>query len=38
MLSSELWMDIDSRWKDIFLMIPETVFSDISVMTVADLL
>ena len=38
MLSSDLWTDIDSRLGEIFMMIPEKAFADLSVMTVADLL
>ena len=38
MVSSDLWTDIDSRLREIFMMIPEKPFSALSVMTAADLL
>ena len=38
MVSSNLWTDIDSRLGEIFMMIPEKAFSDLSVMAVADLI
>ena len=38
MVSSNLWTDIDSRLGEIFMMIPEKVFTGLSVMIVADLL
>ena len=38
MVSSDLWTDIDSRLREIFVMIPEKAFAGLSVMTVADLL
>ena len=38
MVSDDLWTDIDSRLAEISIMIPEKAFSDLSVMTVADLL
>ena len=38
MVSSDLWTGIDSRLRKIFLMIPEKVFSCLSVMPVADLI
>ena len=38
MVSSDLWADIDSRLGEIFMMIPKKAFSDLSDMTVADLL
>ena len=34
MVSSDLWTDIDSRFREIFL-IPEIAFAGLSVMTVA---
>ena len=38
MASSDLWVAIDSRLGQIFMMIPEKPFAGYSVMTVADLL
>ena len=38
MVSSDLWPDIDSRLRKIFMMIPEKAFAGLSVMSVADLL
>ena len=38
MVSRDLWIDIDSRLGEIFVMIPEKAFAALSVMTVADLL
>ena len=38
MVSSDLWADIDSRLGEIFMIIPKKAFSDLSDMTVADLL
>ena len=38
MVSSDLWTDIDSKLGEMFMMIPENVFTDFSVMAVADLL
>ena len=38
MVSSDLWTDIESRLRGIFMMIPEKVFSGILAMTIADLL
>ena len=38
MVSSDLWTDIDSKLGEMFMMIPENVFTDLSVMAVADLL
>ena len=38
MISTDLWADINSRFGEIFKMVPEKVFPSISVMTVADLL
>ena len=38
MVSSHLWRDIDSRLREIFMMIPEKAFAGLSVMTVTDLL
>ena len=37
MVSGGLWTDIDSRLAEIFMMIPEKAFADLSVVTVADL-
>ena len=38
MASSDLWIDIDSRFEEIFLMVPLKAFAGVSVMTVAVLL
>ena len=38
MASSDLWIDIDSRFEEIFLMFPLKAFAGVSVMTVAVLL
>ena len=38
MVSSDLWTDIDTRLREIFMMIPEKGVAGLSVMTVADLL
>ena len=38
MVSSDLWIDIDSRLGEIFRMIIEVAFAGISIMTVANLL
>ena len=38
MASSGSWIDIDSRLREIFMLIPENIFSGFSVMTAADLL
>ena len=38
MVSSDLWIDIDSKLGEIFMMIPEKAFAGLSVMTVANLL
>ena len=38
MVSSDLWTDIDSRLGEIFVIIPQKAFADLSVMAVADLL
>ena len=38
MVSSDLWINIDSRLEEIFMMIPEKAFADLSVMSVANLL
>ena len=38
MASIDLWIDIDSRFGEIFMMIPKKPFAGLSVMTVADLL
>ena len=38
MVSSDLWTDIESRLRGIFMMIPEKAFSGILAMTIADLL
>ena len=35
MVSSNLWIDINSRLKEIFVMIPEKAFRDLSVTTLA---
>ena len=37
-VSSNLWIDFDSRLGEMFMMIPEKVFPSLSVMTVAELL
>ena len=37
MVSSDLWEDIDSRLGELFMMISEKVFADLSVMTVAGI-
>ena len=37
-VSSNLWSDVDSRFGEIFMMVPEKRFSDLSVMIVADLI
>ena len=36
MVLSDLWTDIDSRLGEIFTMIPEKVFANLSLMTVVD--
>ena len=38
MVSSDLWTDIDSRLREIFMIISEEAFAGLSVMTVADFL
>ena len=38
MVSSNLWIDINSRLEEIFIMIPEKVFAGLSVMTVGNFL
>ena len=38
MVSSNLWIDINSRLEEIFVIIPEKAFAGLSVMTVGDLL
>ena len=38
MVSSDLWIDINSRLEEIFIMIPEKAFAGLSVMTVGDFL
>ena len=38
MASSDLWIDIDSWFEEIFLMVPLKAFAGVSVMTVAVLL
>ena len=38
MVSSDLWIDINSRLGEIFMTIPEKAFAGLSVMAVADLL
>ena len=38
MILNDLWTDIDSRLGDIFMMNPEKVFADLTVITAADLL
>ena len=38
MVSSDLWTDIHSRLREIFMMIPKKAFAGLSVMTAADLL
>ena len=37
-VSSDLWTDIDSKLKEMFMMIPEIAFAGLSAMSVADLL
>ena len=37
MVISDLWIDIDSKLEDIFMMIPENTFDGLSIITVADL-
>ena len=37
-VSSDLWTDIDSSLREIFMMIPEKAFAGLSVFNVADLL
>ena len=37
-ISNDLWADIGSTLREIFIMIPEEVFTGLSVMTVANLL
>ena len=34
MISNDLWTNIDSRFGEIFMMIPEKTFAGLSVMTV----
>ena len=38
MVSSDLWIDINSRLGEIFMTIPRKAFAGLSVMAVADLL
>ena len=38
MVSINLWKGIDSRLGEIFLMIPEKVFADLSVLAIVELL
>ena len=38
MVSSDLWIDINSRLKEIFMMIPERAFAALSFMTAGDFL
>ena len=38
MVSSDLWTDIDSRFGEIFMTIPEKASASLSVMTVVALL
>ena len=38
MVSSNLWTDVESRLREMFMMIPEKAFAGLSVLTVADLL
>ena len=38
MVSSNLWIDINSRLEEIFMIIPEEAFAGLSVMTVGDFL
>ena len=38
MVSSNLWIDINSRLEEIFMMIPEKALAGLSVMTVGDFL
>ena len=38
LVSSDLWTDIDSRLREILMVIPEKASDDLSVMTVADFL
>ena len=38
MVSNDLWIDIDSRLGELFIVISEKAFAGISVMTVTDLL
>ena len=36
MVTSDLWIDINSRLEEIFMMIPENTFDGLSIITVAD--
>ena len=38
MVLGDLWTDTDARFGEIFMMIPEEVFSGLSVINVMDLL
>lgn len=38
MITSDLWIDIDSRLGEIFMMVPGKSLASLSVMTIADLL
>ena len=38
MASSDLWTDINSKFREIFMMIPKKAFAGLSVITVADFL
>ena len=38
MVSSDLWIDINSRFEEVLITIPEKAFASLSVMTVSDFL
>ena len=38
MVSSNLWIDVDSRLEEILIVIPRKIFAGISVLTLTDLL
>ena len=38
MVSSDLWIDINSRFEEVLIIIPEKAFASLSVMTVSDFL